>query len=100
MFHRVDDPEALDVTRYFELAELLPVYDGACRAAALRQLRETGPDVGDYLTGAPATGAPVADPAVHHHDPSLPPASTDDIASLAAMSRQAGFPGIEYTPAE
>lgn len=97
--HRIDDPMSMDCARYFQLAELLPAYEGAVRMAALvaRQRAEGDGTTGDIddveaaRHAAAATGAPGPDTVTGGTG------DRADIAALAAMSQQpGGFPGIEY----
>lgn len=117
MFHRVDDPYVIDCARYFRLAELLPCYDGAVRFAVIRDLRDESPADDGYASligsgaGVPGAGPVTGDGLTVTHDDALPfvphgvrgqfsgggaPVAFDDIAGLAAMSQQPGFPSIEY----
>lgn len=98
--HRIDDPMSMDCARYFRLAELLPAYEGAVRMAALRDVREsrTSPegggsddDVAAARHAAVATG--MSDPGQVGAGEVV---AVDDVAALAAMSQQPGFPGITY----
>lgn len=84
VFHRVDDPMQLSSSRYFRMVERLPLRDGAVRFA----LRAKFGDTPEYAGTAPA--GPGADGAE-------PMTMVDDVAELAAMSQQPGFPGIAYT---
>lgn len=42
VFHRVDDPSAMDGPRYFRYAVRLPFYEGAMRIVALGLMGENG----------------------------------------------------------
>lgn len=81
VFHRVDDPMALSSSRYFLWAERLPAYEGAVRAALLRDTKPPVVGVPDGLGAAP---------------PAEPPTEVSP-AALAAMSDHPGFPSIEFT---
>lgn len=76
--HRIDDVAALDASRYYRLAELLPSYDGAVRRRFEVILRESEP----VITATPS-GTGSARPA-------------GGIRALAAKSGTGRFPGIEY----
>lgn len=78
VFHRVDDPLSLPSPRFFRHAQRLPVRGGAVTAVlqAIDQPQEV-------TTTIPA--AEVAE------------GTADDIAALAALSQNPGFPGIGYS---
>lgn len=71
--HRIDDVAALDASRYYRLAELLPSYDGAVRRRFEVILRESEPVI-----------------------TATPPRPAGGIRALAAKSGTGRFPGIEY----
>jgi hypothetical protein len=75
VFHRIDDWERIPSSRFFAFAERLPAYEGAVRAALMAKQVPT------------AASSP--DREVSEH-PSV------DVATVAAMSKHPGFPGIEY----
>lgn len=115
VFHRVDDPYALDSALFFTWAEQLPHYQGAVRGYALReaQSRADGMPMNTAAVAAgltPAAAPPMAGQHIVTHDDALqfvpdgvrpqftgePAVVADDIAGLAAMSNVPGFPRIEY----
>lgn len=75
VFHRVDDPYRLPSPRFFRLAERLPAYKGAVAAA----LAADAPPAQPVAPGS--GGGPVV---------------LDDVRTVAAMTSDSGFPGIEY----
>lgn len=85
MFHRVEDWRQLPSPRYFLLAERLVHYQGAVRAMLLA-------DVQPHRQ--PAATVPDSRPP---EAPGEPVTMVDDIATLAAMSQQPGFPSIGYS---
>lgn len=83
VFHRVDDVEEIGSARYYELAELLPLYEGALRARLVAEVQANNP------SGIPTatTAAPGGGEEVRH---------IDDPHELEAISNQAGMLGFEY----
>jgi hypothetical protein len=80
VFHRVKNPMKLSSSRYFLLAERLPAYEGAVRAA----LRAKAPAPPEHVPVAPGSGGGL-------------PRVVDDVRTVAAMSSSSEFPGIEYS---
>lgn len=81
MFHRVEDWRRLPSSRYFSLAERLVHYQGAVRALLVA---EQEPQAATRPTGG-------------LRGPSVAAGTAEDIAALAAMSQNPGFPGIGYS---
>ena len=67
VFHRVDDWQRLDSPRFFRLAERLPAYNGAVRAAlAAVAVEPSGPAELDALTLAAMTGGDEQFPGIEY----------------------------------
>lgn len=73
VFHRIDHPAKLSSSRFFSLAELLPLYDGACRAVFMKLYSQQ-----EQTTAAPSE------------------VTVDDPRQLEAMTNRDGMLGIEY----
>jgi hypothetical protein len=77
VFHRIDNPDRLSSSRFFSLAELLPLYDGACRAVLLHE----------YSTNAAPT---------REEGNQAEAVRVDDPRQLETMTNRDGMLGIEY----
>lgn len=94
VFHRIDDPFTLGSAEFFELAEWLPAYPGACQVMIRAKLQREEVSPGMNVSVVPggqnrtleALGVPTA-------------TRVDDPAQLAAITagaHEAGFPSLEY----
>jgi hypothetical protein len=85
VFHRIDDPEQLSSARFFLLAERLPAYSGACRAALMEEFGPAPEQAPAVAVAAPAGERPVE-----------VGSSPEELRALARMTDRPGMPGIEY----
>ncbi|TFV90386.1 hypothetical protein [Blastococcus sp. CT_GayMR16] len=85
MFHRVDEPLELPSSRFFQHAQRLYVRGGAVTAA----LATAGPVGREEMIAPPPPPTSSA--------PGISAGTPDDIAAMAAMSQNPGFPGIGYS---
>lgn len=92
-FHRIDDPFSLGSAEFFELAEWLPAYPGACQTMIRAELER-----GLHGGNAPAIGSSRTNRTLEALN--APDATrVDDPAQLAVITagaHEAGFVSLEY----
>lgn len=86
VFHRIEDPLQLPSPRFFQLAERLPAYQGACQAKALaQQARQRREQETEHLAyQAPVQHRAVA-PAGYERFAKDGVSQVDDLSVLSAM---------------
>lgn len=77
--HRIDDPDAIGSSRYFELALFLGCYAGAVQARFRQEIESTA-------GSSPSSEASPAEEVRYIDDP----------RALEALTNQNGFAGFEY----
>lgn len=80
--YRVADPLAMPSPRFFAHAQRLPIRGGAVAHVLARELQP------EQTTGVVEQAGAYSPPASE--------GTTDDVASIAAMSQHPGFPSIGY----
>lgn len=84
VFHRVDDPLELPSSRFFRMAQRLPLRGGAVSAAVAEAQTDREPWPREEVHPSSQSSG-------------MAEGTADDIAAMAAMSQNPGFPGIGYS---